>query len=69
MLREEFKQIKMQASKGEKVDYEMHVDLYPMNEKENCVKRMKSWIKKARIFRANVKDDVQQDIRKFETIM
>ena len=69
MLREEVKQIKMQASKGEKVDYERHVDSHPMNEKETCVKRMKSWIKKARMFRAHAKDNVQQDIMKFGTIM
>ena len=30
-LREEVKQIKMQASKGKKVDYERCVDLHPMN--------------------------------------
>ena len=36
-----------------------------MNESENSVYKMKSWVKKARMFRANAKDDVQQDIRKF----
>ena len=68
MLREEVKQIKMQASKGKKVDYERHVDLHPISENETCVKRMKLWIKKARMFRARAKDNVQQDIRKFGTM-
>ena len=69
MLREEVKQIKMQTSKGKKIDHEMYVYLCPMNEKENCVKNMKSWIKKSRIFRENAKDYVQQDIRKFGMII
>ena len=69
MLREEVKQIKMQASKGEKVDYEWYVDLHPISEKETCLKSMKLWIKKARMFRARAKDDVRQDIRKFGTLM
>ena len=69
MLREEAKQIKMQASKGGKVDYEMCVELHPISEKETCLKSMKLWIKKARMFRARAKDDVQQDIRKFGTFM
>ena len=68
-LREEVKQIKMQAAKGEKVNYELYVNLYPMNEKETSVNKMKSWVKKARMFRAKAKDNVQQDIRKFGTIM
>ena len=69
MLREEVKQIKMQAAKGEKINYELHVDLHPINEKETSVDRMKSWIKKARMFRVNDKDNVQQDIRNFGTIV
>ena len=41
-----------------------------MNENENktSVCEMKSWVKKARMFRTNAKDNVQQDIRKFGTL-
>ena len=59
----------MQAAKGLKVNYELCVELHPINEKQTCVNKMKSWIKKARMFRANAKDNVYQDIRKFGTIM
>ena len=58
MLREEVKIIKMQAAKGVKVNYELCVELCPINEKETCANKMKSWIKKARMFRVNAKDNV-----------
>ena len=67
-MREEIKQIKIQAAKGDEVNFETYANLYPINEKETSVHKMKSWVKKARMFRANAKDAVQQDIRKFGTI-
>ena len=45
-LREETKQIKLQAAKGDKVNVETYVNLYPMNENETSVHKMKSWFKK-----------------------
>ena len=39
-----------------------------MDENETSVHKMKAWVKKARMFRENTKDDAQQDIRKFGTI-
>ena len=67
-LREEIKQIKIQATKGDNVDFETYVNLCPMNENKTSIHKMKSWVKKARIFRANPKDAAQQDIRKFGII-
>ena len=58
----------MQAAQGEKVNFESYVNLCPMNENETSVCKMKLWVKKARMFRAKAKDNVQQDIRKFGTI-
>ena len=66
-LREEVKQIKTQVAKGEKVHFESYVNLCPMNENETSVHKMKLWVKKARMFRAQAKDNAQQDIRKFGT--
>ena len=67
-LREEIKQIKMDSAKGGKVNFETYVNLCPMNENETLVHKTQSRVKKARMFRANTKYNVQQDIRKFETI-
>ena len=67
-LREEIKQIKMQEAKEDKVNFETYVNLYPMNENETSVCKMKSWVKIATMFRANAKENVQQDTRKFRMI-
>ena len=45
-LWEEIKQIKMQAAKGDKVNFESHANLCPMNENETTVHKMKLWVKK-----------------------
>ena len=58
----------MHAAKGDKVDFETYVNLYPMNENETSIHDIRSWANKARLFRANAKDDTQQDIRKFRVI-
>ena len=67
-MREEVKQIKMQAATGEKLNFGSYVNLCPMNEKETSVHKMKSWVRKARVFRTNAKDNIQQDIKKFGMI-
>ena len=50
------------------MNFERYVDLYAISETENSAVRMKSWIKKARMFRACAKEVVQQDMRKFGKI-
>ena len=67
-LRDEIKQMKIQAAKGDKVNFETHVNLHPMNENETSIHKIKSWVTKARMFRANAKNAAQQDIRKFGNI-
>ena len=58
----------MQAATGEKLNFESYVNLYPINENETSVHKMKIWVHKARMFRAKAKDNVQQDIREFGKI-
>ena len=64
-LNNKIKQIKIDAAKGDKVNFEICVDLHPINENETSIHTMRSWVKKARQFRANAKGVKQQDIRKF----
>ena len=54
----------MQAATGDKVNFESYANLCPMNENETSVHKMKSWVKKARMFRAKAKHNVQQDMKK-----
>ena len=47
------------------MNYERHISLYQINENTVKIGGIRSWIKKARKFRANAKDTKQKDIRKF----
>ena len=58
-------QKKEDAAKGRKVNYEIHVNVHPINEKIASIDAMRSWMNKARLFRENAKDATQQDIMKF----
>ena len=64
-LKNEIKQIKIDAAKGDKVNYERYVKLCPIIENETSIHMMRSWVNEARQFRANTKDVKQKDIRTF----
>ena len=47
-LNNEIKQIKIDAAKGDKVNFETCVNLHPIDENETSIHKMRSWVNKAR---------------------
>ena len=56
---------KKEAIKGEKENYDMHVNVCPTNEDAATIEETRLLIRKARTCRANSDDSKQQDIRNF----
>ena len=67
-LNKEIKGIKTEAMEGTKVNCNTCVKANPKNEDAATIKRMRVWIRKARIFRAHSGDSKQQDIRNIGVI-
>ena len=43
-LNNEIKQIKIDAAKGDKVNYERHVNVCPINKNETSIHTIRSWV-------------------------